>query len=62
MMSDPLTVINGICSIVRWSEWSADLENLRSLAESLATVFGLAGDEIIADVQPLYLGSVKENV
>ena len=62
MMSDPLTVINDICTVAKWSEWSSDLENLRNLAESLATVFGLAGDEIIADVQPLILGPLRKNV
>ena len=62
MMSNPLIVIEDICTVTKWSEWSSDLENLRNLAESLATVFGLAGDDIIADVQPLITGPLRKNV
>ena len=40
LMNDPPTVINDICSVANWSEWSGDMENLRNLRESLATVFG----------------------
>ena len=41
---------------------SANLENLKGLRELLTTVFGLAGDEPIADVQPLLTSLLRTNI
>ena len=62
MMMDPATVITEICSVKTWSEWSANLDNLKGMRDSLATVFGLDGDEPIADVQPLLSSMLRTNV
>ena len=62
MMNDAYTVMNDICSVTKWSEWSADLKNLRHVRESLATVVGLAGDESIVYVQPLLTSLLKTNI
>ena len=34
MMSGPPTVIHDICSVTKWSGWSADLDNLRNMREA----------------------------
>ena len=34
LMSNPMSMIDELCSVVKWSEWSADLENLCNLRVS----------------------------